>query len=249
MLLVLPSCGIPPLRNPEPGPGLPADFNGATSLENSAQLGLDEFFTDRMFTRLIGQALVGNRELRMPLVGLVEHRAVTIHRDQHFYARNMLLSCMTAPLYDHEGRLVAALDVSSCRADLIESFINLISTAVIEAAARIEAECFCLAYPRARILFVPIPDKMGKAMIAVDQDDLVIGATRAARQGLGISQSCLQKSLPVAEVLNMSGRVTENLATAERGVLQRALKRADGNVTAAAEALRTKRLSRSGDRG
>jgi len=168
---------------------------------------------------------------------LVEHRVVTIHRDQHFYARNMLLSCMTAPIYDHEGRLVAALDVSSCRADLIEGFLNLISAAVIEAAARIEAECFCLAYPRARILFVPIPDKMGKAMIAVDQDDLVIGATRAARQGLGISQSSLQKSLPVPEVLNMSGRVTENLATAERGVLQRALKRADGNVTAAAEAL------------
>jgi transcriptional regulator of acetoin/glycerol metabolism len=168
---------------------------------------------------------------------LVEHRAVTIHRDQHFYARNTLLSCMTAPIYDHEGRLIAALDVSSCRADLVESFLNLISTAVIEAAARIEAEWFCQAYPRARILFVSIPDKMGKAMIAVDQDDLVIGATRAARQGLGISQACLQKSLPVAEVLNMSGRVTENLATAERGVLQRALARADGNVTAAAEAL------------
>jgi transcriptional regulator of acetoin/glycerol metabolism len=168
---------------------------------------------------------------------LVEHRAVTIHRDQHFYARNMQLSCTTAPLYDHEGRLVAALDVSSCRADLIGSFLNLISTAVTEAAARIEAECFCLAYRHARTLFVPIPDKMGKAMIAVDQDDLVIGATRAARQGLGISEACLQKSLPVTEVLNRSGRVTETLATAERGVLHRALARADGNVSAAADAL------------
>lgn len=168
---------------------------------------------------------------------LVEHRPVTIHRDQHFYARNMLLSCMTAPIYDHEGRLVAALDVSSCRADLVEGFLNLISSAVVEAAARIEAEYFCAAYPCARILFIPVPDKMGKAMIAVDQDDLVIGATRAARQAFGISRTCLQKSLPVAEVLKVSGIMTENLATAERGVLQRALKRTDGNVTAAAEAL------------
>ena len=168
---------------------------------------------------------------------LVEHRALTIHRDQHFYARNALLSCTTAPLYDHEGRLVAALDVSSCRADLVESFVNLIMTAVIDAAARIEAECFRLAHPRARILVVPVPDKMGKALIAVDEDDLVIGATRAARQALGISQTCLQKSLPAAEVLSKSKRVPENLAMAERGVLQRALVRAEGNVKAAAEAL------------
>jgi transcriptional regulator of acetoin/glycerol metabolism len=168
---------------------------------------------------------------------LVEHRALTIHRDQHFYARNALLSCTTAPLYDHEGRLIGALDISSCRADLIESFINLIATAVIEAAARIEAECFRLAYPQARILVVPVADKMGRALLAVDADDLVVGATRAARQALGLSQACLQKSLPAAEVLTKSNGVTENLAMAERGVLQRALVRAEGNVKAAAEAL------------
>jgi transcriptional regulator of acetoin/glycerol metabolism len=168
---------------------------------------------------------------------LVEHRAVTIHRDQHFYARNALLSCTTAPLYDHEGRLVAALDISSCRADLIESFLNLIAAAVIDAAARIEAECFRLAYSQARIVVVPVPDKMGKALLAVDADDLIIGASRAARQALGLSQACVQKSLPAAEVLTKSSKVTENLAMAERGVLQRALVRAEGNVKAAAEAL------------
>ena len=168
---------------------------------------------------------------------LVEQRALTIHADQHFYARNAQLSCTTAPIYDHEGRLVAALDVSSCRPEGVENFVNLIATVVSDAAARIEAECFRLSYPDARILVVPVPDKIGKALIAVDQDDLVVGASRAARQALGISQACLQKALPAAEVMNMSRTVTENLAAAERGVLQRALARAEGNVTAAAEAL------------
>jgi transcriptional regulator of acetoin/glycerol metabolism len=168
---------------------------------------------------------------------LTEQRSLTIHRDQHFYARNALLSCTTAPLHDHEGRIVAALDVSSCRADLLEGFLHLIATAVMEAAAHIEAECFRVAYPRARILAMPIPDKMGKALIAVDADDLVIGATRTARQALGISQESLRKSLPAAEVLGMSGRLTEDLVTAERAVLQRALARAGGNVKTAAEAL------------
>ncbi len=64
MLLVLPSCGIPPLRHPEPGPGLPANFNGATSSENSSQLGIEEFYNDRMLTCLIEKALFDNRELK-----------------------------------------------------------------------------------------------------------------------------------------------------------------------------------------
>ena len=168
---------------------------------------------------------------------LVEQRTLTIHRDQHFYARNALLSCTTAPIYDHEGRLVAALDVSSCRAELIEGFLNLMATAVIDAAARIEAEYFRVAYPQARILVVPIADRTGRALLAVDADDVVIGVNRAARQALGLSQACLQKSLSAAEVLNASGSVMEDLAAAERRVLQRALVRADGNVTAAAEGL------------
>ncbi len=125
---------------------------------------------------------------------------------------------------------------SEDRAEMVENFVNLIATAVSDAAARIEAECFRLAYPDARILVAP-PDKMGRALIAVDQDDLVVGASRAARLALGMSQACLQKPLPAAEVMNMSRTVTENLAAAERGVLQRALARAEGNVTVAAEAL------------
>ncbi len=168
---------------------------------------------------------------------LVEQRALTIHRDQHFYSRNALLSCTTAPVYDHEGRLVAALDVSSCRADLTEGFVDLIAVAVIDTARKIEAECFRLAYPSARILVAPVANKGSSALIAIDKDDLVIGATRAARLALGITQERLQKSLPAVDLLSAAKKATEDLAGAERGVLQRALARADGNVTAAAEAL------------
>jgi transcriptional regulator of acetoin/glycerol metabolism len=168
---------------------------------------------------------------------LVEQRPVTIHRDQHYLARNTLLSCTTAPVHDHEGNLIAALDISSCRADLTEGFANLIAMAANDAATRIEVECFRLAYPGARILVVPGTDKAARALIAVDADDLVIGATRAARQALGITSAYLRKSLPAADLLDAAGHANENLASAERGVLHRALARADGNVTAAAEAL------------
>ncbi len=64
-LLVLPSCRIPPLQSPCPGPPLPDSFNGSTSEQNSAQLGWREFFADPLLTCLVDQALVGNQELRI----------------------------------------------------------------------------------------------------------------------------------------------------------------------------------------
>ncbi|MDG3005737.1 TolC family protein [Paludisphaera mucosa] len=79
-LLVLPSCWIPGLRRPMPGPGLkesydlrkedpqsdlPEVFEAADSAENSARLQLEEFFSDPMLIALMYQALDGNQELRI----------------------------------------------------------------------------------------------------------------------------------------------------------------------------------------
>jgi multidrug efflux system outer membrane protein len=68
--LALSSCGLPDLRPAESGPNLPAGFDGvaanvASTSDNSAQLGYEEFFHDPMLTRLIDQALVNNRELKI----------------------------------------------------------------------------------------------------------------------------------------------------------------------------------------
>lgn len=165
---------------------------------------------------------------------IVEQRPLSIHRDQHFFTRNTDLSCTTAPIFDHEGRLAAALDVSSCRADLTEAFIGLIAVAVQDAARRIEAETFRLAFPDARVLVAPGTDKNGGGLIAIDGDELVIGATRAARQALGLTDENLARPVPVADLF---GIVDGDLGAAERGVLQRALARAGGNASAAAQAL------------
>jgi outer membrane protein, multidrug efflux system len=65
LLLVLSGCALPNLRKPELGPDLPVAFDGATSSESSAQVGIEEFFHDPTLTLLIDQALVGNRELKI----------------------------------------------------------------------------------------------------------------------------------------------------------------------------------------
>lgn len=168
---------------------------------------------------------------------LVEQRTLTIHGEQHFFDRNTLLSCTTAPIYDHEGNLAAALDVSSCRADLTEGFVSLISMAVSDAARRIEAENFRLAFPNARILLAPAQEKVSGALLAVDGDDLVIGATHAARLALGLTQESLARRVAAADILGDGALSGGELRDAERAVLQRALARAGGNVAAAARLL------------
>jgi transcriptional regulator of acetoin/glycerol metabolism len=148
-----------------------------------------------------------------------------------------LLSCTSAPIYDHEGRLAAALDVSSCRADLTEGFVNLIAVAVSDAARRIEMENFRLAFPSARFLFAPDINRGGGGLVAVDANDLVIGATRSARLALGVTRDFLKKPLPAADLLGGVSSPARDLDQAERAAVQRALARSDGNVSAAAEAL------------
>jgi transcriptional regulator of acetoin/glycerol metabolism len=168
---------------------------------------------------------------------LAEERALTIHRDQHFHARNTGLSCTVAPIYDHEGRIAAALDVSSCRADLTADFVGLIAAAVVDAARRIEARHFRGAFPGARIVLAPDTEWGAGALLAIDRDDLIVGATHAARRACGITDARLAASLPAEDILNEGGDAGADLAAAERGVMQRALARSRGNVSEAARSL------------
>jgi len=174
---------------------------------------------------------------------LVERRPLTIDRDQHFFTRNTLLSCTASPIYDQDARLVGVLDVSSCRADRTEAFADLITLAVGEAARRIEADLFRAAFPKARIVLVPAPDRQGGGLLAVDADDLVIGATRAARACLGLAPDRAFRPMPAADLLCGPDAALEQLGDVERGVLQRALLRAQGNVSAAAKALGVSRAT------
>ncbi|CAN5339971.1 helix-turn-helix domain-containing protein [soil metagenome] len=170
---------------------------------------------------------------------LAEHRAVTIHRGQHFHTRNTGLSCTTHPIHDHLGRLAGALDVSSAREDATVTMLGLISNAVGDAARAIETQAFRQAFADARIVLAGngVGDGADRsaALLAVDRDDLVIGATRAARLALKITDARIAAQLPAADLL---GRPAEtDLMEAERGAVRRALARSGGNVSAAARAL------------
>ncbi|MCZ0962035.1 GAF domain-containing protein [Paracoccus benzoatiresistens] len=166
---------------------------------------------------------------------LAEGRQVTIHRGEHFHTRNTAMSCMDAPIWGPDGRLLAALDVSSARADQTERYNRLISAQVAQTAKAIEAVFFRASFPGARIV---APDDTADAavLLAVDNDDLAIGATRAARRVLGLEREGAFRPRPAADLLGRDDDLT-GFDKGERAALVRALARADGNVSAAARAL------------
>ncbi|MCB5409662.1 helix-turn-helix domain-containing protein [Pseudogemmobacter faecipullorum] len=166
---------------------------------------------------------------------LAEGRAVLIHREQHFLTANTALTCASAPVYDAGGEMIAVLDVSTVRRDIGEGFAALLSHSVQEAARRIEADLFFACHPQARMVLVPGLDRGLGAILAVDADELVIGATRGARLHLGLSGDLGSNPVPAADLLGVSSH--SRVEDGERAVMARALARSGGNVSAAARAL------------
>ena len=173
---------------------------------------------------------------------IIEKRPLTIHKDQHFHSKNTGLSCTAAPIFDHKANLMAVIDVSSCRADLTANFSQLISVAVVDTARRIETDHFSQSFPDAQIILASMPNSAegsnttvkGAALIAVDQDDLVIGATRAARAVYGLTDDDLAGPLPLSALRGKAVDLARDYALSEKRVIQQSLAKSGGNISAAA---------------
>ena len=112
-----------------------------------------------------------------------------------------------------------------------------ISAAVADAARSIEAQAFRQTFCDARIVLAgSAGERNAAALLAVDRDDLVIGATRAARLSLSITDERIAAQLPASDLLT-PGAAEADLLEAERGAVRRALARSGGNVSAAARLL------------
>ncbi|PDV85605.1 Fis family transcriptional regulator [Rhizobium sp. H4] len=169
---------------------------------------------------------------------LADERAVAIFRDQHFFCSNIRLSCTTAQVRDHRGELAAALDISTCREDVNEMTLAILTQTVRDAAMRIELNLFRSAFPGARFLMVPAGANSAAALLAVDRHDLVLGATRAARIALQLDDKRIAAGIPAADALREAVvSQQEEMVEAEKAALLRALSRTSGNVSQAAIAL------------
>lgn len=181
---------------------------------------------------------------------IVEKSPLMIHKDQHFHSKNTNLSCTAAPIFDHNARLLAVIDVSSCRADLTTGFSQLILVTVVDAARRIETDNFIKNFSKSRIILAAEPSLLdnhshikGPALFAVDQDDLVIGATRYARDIYGLTDADINNSLPLSILQGKTIDFARDYTLAERRTIQQSLAKSGGNISAAARDMEISRAT------
>ncbi len=167
---------------------------------------------------------------------LTEQRRVIIHQNEHFYTRNIGMSCIDAPIYGADGQIVGALDLSSARADQTQTFNRLLAAQVAQTARAIEAANFRAAYTSARIIVAESDDAEATTLLAIDENDLVIGATREARRVFGMNRSGELIAKPASDFLGREDGAT-GFEKAEKAAVIRALARAGNNVSEAARQL------------
>ena len=173
---------------------------------------------------------------------VIEERPVLIHKDQHFRYKNIGMTCMGAPIFDTDGKIMAVLDVSSARNDLDRNFAQVITSYVADIASRIEADFFRASFTGAQIVVANGYCPSGTPLLASDRDDLVIGANRAARRMLSLQDETFATPIPRNDLLVTSETVS-GLMAAERAEVRKAIARTKGNMSAAAKDLDVSRAT------
>jgi len=127
---------------------------------------------------------------------IAEERPVTIHKNQHFRSRHINLSCSGAPVFDVDGRLMAVLDVSAIDPQLSERAHALTGALTATTARAIAGRFFRERFRREWIIAVsPIEEGEPGMMLAVDGNQQIVGANRAARRSLLLDDQKLRAGM------------------------------------------------------
>lgn len=172
---------------------------------------------------------------------VVEERPVIIHKDQHFRSKNIGMTCMGAPLFDTQGKIMAVLDVSSAKNDLSHEMMMVISSLVKNTAAKIEGDFFRASFHDANIVVAHGHSSLGIPLLASDSDDLVVGANRAARRMFHLEADALITPFPRSDL--GEAPVENGLVSGERTAIRQAIAKAKGNMSLAARDLNVSRAT------
>ena len=162
---------------------------------------------------------------------LAEERPVAVVGDHHFFDRYVPLTGLGAPIFGPDGRLAGCL---SCSYPTHESNQDRLALALVGSfVRRITIELFATAHPHAQLLLADGHGTTPCALLAVDGDDRVAGATRTARSLLALTDVRLEAGLSSRDLFDLPDR----LADAEASLIAQSLVRHRHNRSAVARAL------------
>ncbi len=134
---------------------------------------------------------------------LAERRPILVHRDDHFREQWSRFSCAVAPVFDHDGQLAGAVNITSCRADLDRTAHQLALAVTVQAVRRIEETIFRSHFRDAWIAALPADESGNIGLIAFDGDQRVLGASRTARQTFGLSDAAIDSGSALSQFIQI----------------------------------------------
>jgi AraC-like DNA-binding protein len=133
---------------------------------------------------------------------IAEERPVLVHGDQHFRSRHTQLSCAGAPIFDPHGQLMAVLDVSRVHGQEDHGPLPLVLDTVIVAARAIEERLFREHFRHAWTMAALPPANEPALLLAVDENQWIVGADRVARRALGLSDGSMAEGRHLSTVFD-----------------------------------------------
>ena len=167
---------------------------------------------------------------------LAEERGVIIRGPEHFLARYTNRVNISSPLFGPEGELIGCLNVNQSTESHDARLDGFLSTSLSNFARRIETELFARAHPATRLVLASPHGARLDALLAVDSDNRVIGATRGARRLLDLGDRVIGRTWNMNEFFPVPAD-GDGLADVERRAIIRAMARCGGNHSAAAKAI------------
>jgi transcriptional regulator of acetoin/glycerol metabolism len=111
-------------------------------------------------------------------------------------------------VFDHAGQLAGAVNITSCRGDLDRAAHQIALAVTSQAVRRIEEAIFRSHFHRGWIAKLPDEDAGGSAMIAFDDDQRMLGASRVARQTFGLSDAMIDAGTPLSQFIRLDDGFT-----------------------------------------
>jgi len=130
---------------------------------------------------------------------IVEQEPIAIVGREHFCVQNQFLCCAAAPIFDKTGNMTAVLDISGYHEQYHPSIL-----AMVDVVARNIEDWMIIGDVDSQIIVSLSSDtndhSQHQALLAVDEDGVLVGANREARTILGI-QGSFRRRVLLADLL------------------------------------------------
>ena len=136
---------------------------------------------------------------------IAEQRPVLVHCGQHYRSRHNKLTCAGAPIFDPVGKLTGVLDVSAVIWEGSDRTQQLALAATIASARAVEERLFREFFRYAWIIAaLPCHGSGPALLLAIDEDQRIIGADHVARLALSPTDPNLPVGLHLSAIFDYS---------------------------------------------